>query len=530
MPAPGVIHAEARFPRPAADSVVLAIPPWAGVTDFIRDVELSASRDGRPLESVRTGDSWVVRGTTDAFTVHWSVPAERDSFIGRTRADAFRPIMQQDWGFAWGRGWVLQTSDSVLRTLHVTLATDRGSYSTIRFSKPTDVGSLNALASSLLLVGDFREVRDSIGSLELVYLIRGSDWSFPDSALVGAVGDIARAFADAMRFAPRERQWVVLVEGSASSSGGTVEGGALALYPNPEDSLRGGSYGTLRLIAHELFHLWNGNASRMASERGEGYLKWFQEGLTEYYAYAALLRTGMVRSAEFVERLNAVIREYEGNPARQATAADLEVRYWSDPAHQRLPYLKGVLLGLWLETQLASAGHSLDDAMRTILSRPTYDEESVRAALVGLGGPDMERWLAAYAEGGRPLMAALCAETPLECESRTLPMFDFGFRTHTGTLVGESAVIEVTPDSPAARAGIALGDTLTGRVSYYHGDATRDAMVEVRRAGNVRRVTFRPAVEREILLLAPTAATLRTVEALVPSRTGFLLAPTTPRG
>jgi predicted metalloprotease with PDZ domain len=505
----------AAFPKPAGDSVVFRLPPWAGVSDLWRMVHVTGARgESGELPVTTTSGAWIVRETRGPFSLEWRVSAGRLSFTGSGRSDLFRAYLASDVGFAWGHAWVLRPDDSVLARAPVRARVEPGEYARALLSRPTALPSLQDLSASLLTIGNYREHADQSSGLRLRYLIHGNEWAFADSTLIRSVNAIARTFVTATRFAPPREQWIVLIEGEARNSGGTVEGGAIALYPDPANPLTGDDPTTLRLIAHELFHLWNGHASKDTG-RGEGYYKWFQEGISEYYAHVALLRTGVLSVPAFTQRLNAFIREYESNSARGATAAQLERSYWADADHQRLPYVKGFLLGWWLDLSLNRNGRSIDDFIRPVLRRPTYDDAALIAALSAVSRTHDAAWYRQFVTGNQPLpFDQICKTEALDCVEEDAELFDFGFRTSTTAIDSGAVVVGIVEGGPAQLAGIMLGDTLTGRVGYYHGDPSRDATIEVKRAGGTLAIMFRPAATRRVVYIDPTPSTLARLDFL----------------
>jgi len=174
-----------------------------------------------------------------------------------------------------------------------------------------------------------------------------------------------------------------VVDGRADSSGGTVVRNSAVFYPNLTQDLKSGNAGALRLIAHELFHLWNGSTMENASdaEWSDGKYGWFKEGFTEYYSGATLYREGIFDNAEFATFVNHLIVEYAQNgESLHATLDEMGSRHWKDRDHQQLPYTKGALLAVLMDLQLRARSRSLDDYMRAILPKGTYDLSNLRDA------------------------------------------------------------------------------------------------------------------------------------------------------
>jgi predicted metalloprotease with PDZ domain len=302
-----------------------------------------------------------------------------------------------------------------------------------------------------------------------------------------------------------------------------VEGTVMALYPDPTRPLAEGGAETLRLVAHELFHFWNGTHARPDTTKGEGWYKWFQEGMTEYVARRTLLREGFVEPAVFLAELNEALVSYTANPvARTATAAILAERYWDAEEYRQLPYVKGFLLGFLTDLRIreATAGRVgidawLRRALRPDLARgPIYDDAALLRALEEITGRDERAWYDAYALGAEPLpFEEACTRHGMTCTAVESLVFDLGFKAEPGIIDG-ALVTAVTPDSPAAEAGLEVGDRLTGGASYFPGDPTQDAIVEVHRGGTTVPLTWRPARTARIPLLEDTARARAVIESL----------------
>ena len=257
------------------------------------------------------------------------------------------------------------------------------------------------------------------------FVLTGGAWPFTDDDFVGAVGDIMTAQASAMGFAPDGDITVVLLEGASHSSGGTVEGDVITVYPDPGVDLFRRDPESLRLLAHEHFHLWNGRHAAGDPSR-EGRYKWLQEGLTEYMAYRSLVTAGFVEPGDFVFKVNQFIDTYLQNPrALSATADTLEHRYWEHQDYQRLPYDKGFLLGLTLDAriqELTDGRADIVDYLKVVI-RPSrhgyYDDDVLLAALEETAPAAQGAWdsfYGAYMLGAAPLpLEELCRDAGFDC-------------------------------------------------------------------------------------------------------------------
>lgn len=127
------------------------------------------------------------------------------------------------------------------------------------------------------------------------------------------------------------------------------------------------------VVAHEVFHWWN--ASQVSRPESE----WFHEGFTEYYGLEiAKAAAGYTQEDACLADLDAEMRYLEADrPVSLADASDSH----GDRRMERLLYSKGALLALLLDRQLHTAGRSLDDVMREVLTSKRR----------GLGNDELER-------------------------------------------------------------------------------------------------------------------------------------------
>jgi predicted metalloprotease with PDZ domain len=165
-----------------------------------------------------------------------------------------------------------------------------------------------------------------------------------------------------------------------------------------------------KLLAHEYLHTWFPAELGGYTDGSSGY--WFSEGFTNYFTGHVMLRSGLWSEAQWLEDLNSVLARHASSPARNATAAEVEVRFWTDPDVQKLPYDRGHLLALLLDHRIrtATAGsRSLLDvlqAQRRIALEDDTDTTRLPAAerfpsvLLDETGLDIAADLASHIERG----------------------------------------------------------------------------------------------------------------------------------
>ncbi len=206
------------------------------------------------------------------------------------------------------------------------------------------------------------------------------------------------------------------------------------------------SRGNLRrlapLAAHEFFHLWNIKRIRPAVLGPFDYIRppktrnlWFAEGVTEYYAYIATRRAGLMSEEEFLNHWRFAILGMMRNPARsRVTADDASLRVWETGDSQGFGglsyYDKGELIGLCLDLkirQVTKNVKSLDDVMRTLMLKhnpplPGYGEDELREVISKVAGQDLSDFYDLLARSTKEMPFAECLSyAGLDANSRPLP-------------------------------------------------------------------------------------------------------------
>ncbi|HEX8393672.1 MAG TPA: hypothetical protein VF665_15110 [Longimicrobium sp.] len=517
----GSVRVDLCVPATDADSVGFALREWGGVETFADNVtEIAATAaDGAVLPVERRGtDRWMVRsGARRAFRVAYTIRHDKPSFMGTEEGGHFQPTLFPDWALLWGPSYLVRPMTDALTEIPAGVRIDAGPYRTAypSWGADTVAADVDALRNSVLAAGNYRRETRQVQGVPVTFLAQGA-WSFTDEAFAAVVERVLQAQAAAMGSYPARRLTVLLLPGLPNNAGGTVVKDAMAVYPSPEgDVLRDPR--ALGLIAHEHFHLWNGEAATAADDVPEGAIKWFSEGFTDYYADLTLLRAGVLDEAGLIARTNDRIRDYLANPhARTATSAILGEKYWESQEYNRLPYVKGALTALLMDLRIrrASGGtRSLDDFTRAVFARGgTYRTEDLRRMLEGTAGGDWGAFFAAYVDGAQELpILEICAEAGMECAPGPVPLFHLGFGVEGG-MRRDAAVASVDAGSAAERAGLRAGDVLRG--FSIRRDPAVPAQLEVERGGERITLTYLPAREIIAPSILSTDASRRVVATL----------------
>ncbi|HEU5041565.1 MAG TPA: PDZ domain-containing protein [Gemmatimonadales bacterium] len=230
------------------------------------------------------------------------------------------------------------------------------------------------------------------------------------------------------------------------------------------------------ITAHEIFHAWNVKRMRPADmwpylydRAQETTWLWVSEGITDYYADLAMVRGGIVDSAQFLGLTMQKIGEVQEAPPTALEDASLST--WIGPTNgtRYLYYPKGSLAGLLLDVLIRDGSdnrRSLDDLMREVYrasfkqGRGFTPADWWRGASRLAGGRSFTEFNAKYIDGREPLPW-----------SEVLPLAGLRLRTDTlreprlgvsSSLDSTGAIVihEVVPGSPAEEAGVKPGDVL----------------------------------------------------------------------
>ena len=210
------------------------------------------------------------------------------------------------------------------------------------------------------------------------------------------LGAVMPRLVGLMGFEERENYLVVLLP--VVDSGGESFRSSFALtMDDPPSRANSSTWG--RLLAHEIFHYWNGGRLR-----GSDYVtsQWFQEGFTEYVANVSMVAAKLAGPEDFTRTLSDHVRNYRnltttleagGSPkgpplysggALVAFSWDVSIRHSTDGKRDLGDFLRA----LW---QLTERGER------------SCDWREIRAALEATAPRDWDAYFRSYIRGDEPL-------------------------------------------------------------------------------------------------------------------------------
>lgn len=277
-----------------------------------------------------------------------------------------------------------------------------------------------------------------------------------------------------------------------TSFGGTGYYNSFATYLPPKSTINNE---LKHLLAHELFHYWNGRI--LDREQPEERVYWFSEGVTDYYAARLLLESGEWDKPTYAKRINDRIAAYQRNPAKLAKNDVIEREFWSArDSVGELPYQRGLLLALrW---HAIAKKHGVTDGfdrlfhelvLRGLRNGYRLSNDTIRAAGVELlgewFGPEFDRYVinAELVDLPEDTLAP-------EFASKREVIYEFVLGFEKDRSLKDGRVRGLLSDSAAEKAGLREGDTLTGW-SFYS-DPNREVELTVKRDSGEQVIKFLP--------------------------------------
>jgi len=406
----------------------LVMPSWTPgsylMREFPRNVVTFAAVDGagRPLPFHKADkNSWVVEAPEDGeLLVRYLVHADELS-VRTSHLDASHAFISGTSAFMYVEG---RQHEPV----------------TLEVEPPQGwkvTTSLREHEANVFLAADYDELADSpleIGTHPVFdFEVDGVPHRF---AIWGRGNyDPARLIADTTRIVRAEkalfgelpyRAYTIILHLLPGGSGGLEHRDGTVLVAD-RWAFRGPGYESfLALVAHELFHAWNGKRIRPAVLGPFDYVRetytrelWVVEGITTYYTDLILRRAGIIPPQRYLEKQADQVTRLVGIPGRMVqpledASFDTWIKFYrpdSNTPNATISYYhKGAMVALLLDLEIRRATgnqRSLDDVMRALWAesgRPDvgFAEGRVEEIASEVAGVDLkplfDRWLRTPAE------------------------------------------------------------------------------------------------------------------------------------
>ncbi len=493
---------------------------WASVSDTRASIGgvRASGNGGRRLEPLEfEANTWeVYHGPDEKLSLTYELVSRRQQ-IGSRPQDFHRVVISDDLFHLIGRVGLLTPENldrKRVRSIRVRWKgfRDEGWKTASSFNTGEDEytvrTSLSGFLNSVFIAGKIRLHPFLIEGNLLQFAIYGRDWKFFDSEFVQLASEIVRYQRDFFKDHSQPYFLISLIPAGDESSGalsGTGLTDSFALFVSPRFDLEEGSDGLLRikkLLAHELFHNWNGG--KIHREEPEELVYWFSEGFTDYYARRLLRRSGLLSPEEYVDSLNELFARYMLSEVRDEPNSRIAEGFWLDERLKDLPYRRGDIVALLVDHEIrrvSSGRRDLDDLMIELLDRSQQSGFLVST----------DSLLEIFADFTTPAFAARLKEIIVDGSDPEFPpdlvvptarmrlepmgVFDLGFDFAFSRQ--QSEVVSVRRGSRAYQAGLRDGQTLLGW-SVWIGDVLKPVTIRVLDGATRRAITYLPQSTRTI--------------------------------
>ena len=491
---------------------------WGGVEDaasLVLDPRFTGT-GGRALEAEHpSANEWLVR----------SEPGERIEATWRLAPNGFRadpnprvhynPLLDEGLYHALGHLAFLvpRIDDSTPRRVAVRWKGFREAGWTVASSLGCDprgfegTAKLQEVLHAVYLAGpDLRVLVEDVRGKPVSIAIAGEDWTFTDAEFAEAV----RAIVDCERtfFADDDFPTYLVSmipvgkpDPKSRSLGGTGLTRSFALFLQPDQKLglrAGEDFGVPHLLAHEMFHHWNGGLTSM--EEPEELVYWFSEGFTDFFARRILHRAGIGGTDEAARSLNETLKNYYLSPVRDEPGERIRQDFWKDRDVGKLPYYRGDLVAALLDREIrrkTGEARSLDDFMREVVDAGRRGErlgnDSLLRRIGAWTSPEFAETVRSIViDGATIALDAATFEPCLELASASIGRFELGFDLEASRAAKE--VKNVLPGSAADKAGLKEGQRLK-TLSIAFGDPTRPVEIGIGEGDADRTITWLPQAD-----------------------------------
>jgi predicted metalloprotease with PDZ domain len=474
------LRVSARFRVDGREPVLLSLPAWTPgayeIANFARQVsEFTATEGGRELRWDKLDpDTWRI--------VPWG--AGEVELAYRVRADTLdnaRAWTREDFGFFNGTTVFLTVEGRPDTPAEVRVRTEPGWRVVTGMSPGGGAGSYAARDVHDLLDHPF-----FVGRFDLDSARVADRWMRLATYPSGALSPVQRAAMwDALR---RSVAPIAAVFGEVPWTTYTVMqvvdpgfGGMGALeHTESELAIVGAPYLDASFVpsvhAHEMIHAWNVKRLRPSDMVPYRYDRpqpttwlWMSEGITDYYADLALVRSGLTDEAAFLGTTLGKIDHVAQLPPTALEDASLQTWLSMRDGTADIYYDKGSLAGLALDIMIRDASddvRSLDDVMRELWDstykkgRGFTPDDFWNAVTRAIGGRSLGGFDQRYVDGR--------VEYPWD---EWLPRAGWHIVTDSiteprlGALLRADSlgvrVAELDPNGAGARAGLQLNDVIT---------------------------------------------------------------------
>lgn len=465
--------------------------------DYIQNLMVSNLKGGNLRVNKTDHDDrtvWTVSGINQPIIVKYTVtlthldyaiarygPYEHGIGVGAL------PFMEENYGFITGRSvFIVPDIDEEKEVLDII----------VNFDLPLDwkvdnpweeidknrnsfkVENTENLIKPYISFGKYRSYDYKVKNVDLSLVILGDIWKFEDQEFLSMYEKIATHEINLFGSCPYDKV-VMMVQpypGTADMQGygwsGFSDCGSITLAIDEKIEPGNPAWdGVLSFIAHEFFHIWNGNAIAFEKSPATEFntAGWFIEGFTVYYEYLTSVRSDGISKEDFYQGIARMYQNYLDNSQRASCSmSEAALRFSESEDFFHLFYKGGALAAFMTDIkirELTQNERSLDDVMRLLYEQHTTSEDQTEEDLLKafneVASADLSDFFHTYVYGTEELpfldylKIAGLEITEVETDK---PYFGASFPPPAENQ--KAVVNKVLKNSPASKAGIKEGDVI----------------------------------------------------------------------
>jgi len=246
-----------------------------------------------------------------------------------------------------------------------------------------------------------RIVKEEINVGDLKVIVAGAPSMQKGVDLIkNSLTKIVNSYKSEMGGAPAGKLVIMGSISTLQQGGETFKNSISLMFFRAPDMYDKGQWGYL--LAHEVFHLWNGGAIAPADQPK---VEWFAEGFTEYMSKLTAYRTGFITEAEFLQQLANCRSDY----LRRAGKISLVDAGVEKGVNYGLIYNGGMAAAFALDIEVRKKTNNkkgLIDIMRKMYSKfgktnLAYKYDDIIAVSSEVAGTDLSGFFSSYVSGLR---------------------------------------------------------------------------------------------------------------------------------
>jgi predicted metalloprotease with PDZ domain len=279
-------------------------------------------------------------------------------------------------------------------------------------------------------------------------------------------------------------KYIFMIHCQPNAGGGTEHINSTIMGVRPFVFSNPGAYqGFLGLVSHEYFHTWNVKQLRPRAIAPydfsrENYSEelWVSEGTTSYCDDLIMLRAKFWNANRYLENITQMVnneRSRYGNSVQSLAEASFDawVKYWRSRQNAQNAesdyYGKGAQVSLILDLEIRNRSKnaaSLDDVLRAMYQRyprtKGFTNADLQKVCEEFGGGSFGEFFRRYVYSTDPLPW----EQSLSYAGLTVTRGETANKTGTGMITQDAGektrIVNITPHSPAERAGLEINDEI----------------------------------------------------------------------